>query len=138
MNGHSVVITGPVLLAIAAVAGPSTAFDAVKKVRDWLGRLADAIRGIKLPDWLTPGSPTPFEIGLRGIADALSVITRAQLPRLESRLGDLALAPIQASVAGRPAGGGDTYNTFNFPNVRIDDQRDLTRRIRTTQILMGA
>lgn len=25
----------------------------------------------QLPDWATPGSPTPFEIGLRGISDAL-------------------------------------------------------------------
>lgn len=112
--------------------------DAVQKVVNWLGTLAEKIRSIKLPDWLTPGSPTPFEMGLRGIADALNVINRTQLPRLESRLGNLALAPIQASVAGRVSGGGDTYNTFNFPNVRIDDERDLTRRIRTTQILMEA
>ena len=27
-----------------------------------------------MPDWLTPGSPTPFELGLRGIASALKEV----------------------------------------------------------------
>jgi len=48
--------------------------DAVKSVLDWLGDLWDSLEGAKdsLPDWLVPGSPTPFELGLRGIADALN------------------------------------------------------------------
>lgn len=45
--------------------------EAVKKVIQFFKDLVAGIKNIKLPDWLTPGSPTPFEIGLRGIADAL-------------------------------------------------------------------
>lgn len=44
---------------------------AVQGAIDWLNGLADSISNLKLPDWLTPGSPTPLEIGLRGIGDAL-------------------------------------------------------------------
>ena len=53
-------------------------WDAFKKIGEAVGKviqffkdLVAGIKNIKLPDWLTPGSPTPFEIGLRGIADAL-------------------------------------------------------------------
>lgn len=43
----------------------------VKEVVTWLENLATSISKLKLPDWLTPGSPTPFETGLVGIASAL-------------------------------------------------------------------
>ena len=53
----------------------SSAFDGLKNAVQWvidkLHTLADAISNINLPSWLVPGSPTPFEEGLRGIADAL-------------------------------------------------------------------
>lgn len=52
----------------------------VQKVIDWFNGLTDAIQNISLPDWLTPGSPTPFELGLRGIADALEEVNRTGLP----------------------------------------------------------
>ena len=57
------------------------AFDAVKSaiesVTKWLGTLADKIGSIKLPGWLTPGSVTPFEEGLRGIADVMHEVAGA-------------------------------------------------------------
>ncbi len=48
--------------------------EAVKKVIQFFKDLVAGIKNIKLPDWLTPGSPTPFEMGLRGIADALNEV----------------------------------------------------------------
>lgn len=39
-----------------------------KKIEDF----ATSISTLKLPPWATPGSPTPWEIALRGIGDALS------------------------------------------------------------------
>ena len=33
--------------------------------------MADAISNIDLPDWLTPGSATPLEVGLSGIANVI-------------------------------------------------------------------
>ena len=44
--------------------------DAIKTMQGGLSTLADSIRGLKLPAWLTPGSPTPFETGLLGISAA--------------------------------------------------------------------
>lgn len=44
----------------------------VKGVVEWLGKLATSISTLKLPSWLTPGSPTPWEIALYGIGAALS------------------------------------------------------------------
>ena len=48
-----------------------------------LERVADRIGGmieeaLSMPDWLIPGSPTPFELGLRGIGAAIN-----QMPALE-------------------------------------------------------
>lgn len=39
--------------------------DKVKDVIGWFGKI-----DVSLPDWLVPGSPTPFETGLRGIGSA--------------------------------------------------------------------
>lgn len=44
---------------------------AVQTVIGWITSLTTALSNIHLPDWLMPGSPTPFEIGLRGIANAM-------------------------------------------------------------------
>lgn len=48
--------------------------DAISNVIGWFNDLKDKIDNLKLPDWLTPGSPTPFELGLRGIASALKEV----------------------------------------------------------------
>lgn len=51
----------------------------IQQATQWLLDLAETIRGIELPQWLKPGSPTPFEIGLVGIASALSTVVSAAL-----------------------------------------------------------
>jgi len=48
--------------------------DAISNVIGWFEDLKDKLSNIHLPDWLTPGSPTPFELGLRGIASALKEV----------------------------------------------------------------
>lgn len=50
--------------------------NAIGNVIGWLSNLASSISNVHLPSWLTPGSPTPFEIGLLGIADALKTVNR--------------------------------------------------------------
>jgi len=54
------------------------AFDAIggaiENVIGWFESLRDKISNIQLPDWLIPGSPAPFELGLRGIASALKEV----------------------------------------------------------------
>ena len=53
--------------AIDAVTG------AIEKVSGWFTTLGEKIAALKdkLPDWLTPGSPTPLETGLVGIGEAM-------------------------------------------------------------------
>lgn len=48
---------------------------AVDTVIGWIEDLTSSLEDIELPDWLTPGSPTPFELGLLGIASAAQVAT---------------------------------------------------------------
>lgn len=68
--------------------------DSLRWVADRLGDLKGALSGLTLPDWLTPGSPTPLEVGIRGIAQATGDLTSRQLPGLQSglALGDSPLA----------------------------------------------
>lgn len=82
----------------------AAAFDkigqAISNVIGWLKNLAGNIGTLKLPDWLTPGWPTPFEIGLWGIADALQAVAATDVP-LFGAGPNLALA-----TAGMPGGAG--------------------------------
>jgi hypothetical protein len=78
----------------------SPAFDGLSKTIDkvvgWINTLAEKLRNMKLPDWMTPGSPTPWELGLRGVADALQQLSRSNLPTFQAAL-ELQPEPILAS-----------------------------------------
>jgi len=80
--------------------------DAVLDVIGWLGELATTIGNLQLPDWLTPGSPTPFEMGLRGIASAMSDVNRVGLPAFG--LGN-----------GIGASGGGSNGGMSIGNISI-------------------
>jgi len=76
------------------------AWEWIKNLIDKLVSLRDKLRTIKLPDWLTPGSPTPFELGLRGIASALDEVN-----------GKMGSGPlISLGGAGVGGGGGPHYH----------------------------
>ena len=109
----------PVLEAVGKYVGETLtkAFEgistAIQDVTAWLEDMAKKISNLDLPDWLTPGSPTPFEIGLRGIADALDDVSGASLPAFESGL-DL----------GAPNMGGSGKSVvFNFQDTRLDEDQ---------------
>lgn len=55
----------------AITAGFNGIVTAIQSATTWLNTLAANITALQLPPWLTPGSPTPFELGLLGIATAL-------------------------------------------------------------------
>lgn len=65
-----------------------------------LENLKDILGKIKLPDWLTPGSPTPLELGILGINKALGLINRQGLPEFSAKIngGGLAGAPALAGI----------------------------------------
>lgn len=74
--------------------------NALKWVIDKLKDLQTWLESITLPDWLTPGSPTPFEMGLRGIAGAMG-----DLNNLTAKVG---FVPSGLQGSGMGAGGSTT------------------------------
>jgi hypothetical protein len=56
--------------------------------------LQSTLSGLRPPSIFTPGSPTPFEMGLRGINDAMREINRTGLPAIDASAG------VQAALAG--------------------------------------
>lgn len=117
----------PVIQRVASWLGDklSPAFhdigDAISSVIGWVDRMAERLNSISLPSWLTPGSPTPFEIGLLGIADAMKDVNRIGLP-------SLAVSGVDALSAGTTSGVGgiNIYVTSDG----VTDERDIANKIR--------
>jgi len=94
---------------------------AISNVIDWIGKVAAKLLSIKLPKWLNPGSPTPFEMGLLGIGDAMERLARSKLPELKYGLSRLPTAQVDAvGAAARMSQPISTRqysqsNTLNMP-----------------------
>jgi hypothetical protein len=95
---------------VAAFRGVSTAIQAATS---WLKNLASAIANLQLPDWLTPGSPTPFELGLVGIGNVLKSLAKTQLPTFEAALDIRGPAGALAMDGGGNSTVNNTYNIFS-------------------------
>lgn len=100
--------------------------DAISGVVDWLKDLAGRIGNLELPDWLTPGSPTPFEIGLRGIGDAMRRLSQVQVPRLSSELRQVyeveAVSRPDEAAVGR---GGGQVVIYGLTLEGVQDRQGL-------------
>jgi len=87
---------------------------AIEKFVDWLGKAADAIRNLKLPDWLIGHSPSPFENTLMGAAKALEKQLNPQIGKFSAQL--------QASMGNGM--GGSTTTTYDqrsyFQGASVD------------------
>ena len=92
---------------------------AIEKVKNWLKELADQIRNLKLPDWMTPGSPTPWEKGLRGVAAALEKELSPQLGKFSTQLQATGGAGIGAQTDAR-----DYSHTTRVDQMNINNGRD--------------
>lgn len=105
----------------------STLSGIIQTITDTLGIMTDGLNNIDLPDWMTPGSPTPWEIGLRGVGDALKTLNTLSLPSLTSNLN---LMPAPASV-----GGGNSDIMMVNPTFQVNDRKgfdELMRTLRTS------
>lgn len=78
-DAFSKFISGKFLKALQGVGS------AIQKLITWIQSMADALNNLSLPDWLTPGSPTPWEIGLIGINRAMEDLNQ-HLPNLANGL----------------------------------------------------
>lgn len=112
---------------------------AVSSVIGWLEKMADKMSSLKLPKWLTPGSPTPFEIGLRGIGSAARQLARADFPQLGSSLSTFpSRAPVEMNSETvdnhQEIGEINLYNTGN-DSAMLDR---LTWRLRRKRVYGGA
>jgi TP901 family phage tail tape measure protein len=76
-------VLGPVTGSFEGLGGK------IQDVAGFITGLADKLRDISLPGWMTPGSPTPWEIGLRGVRDELESLYRGDLPLLNTQLQGL-------------------------------------------------
>ena len=99
------------------------------QVRQKLDELTTALNNATLPSWLQPGSPTPFELGLRGISSALDQVSGKAAFSISPNVARASIQPAPASALGRqpaqqpaPAGGG---MTLSIGPVTINSQMDL-------------
>lgn len=108
--------------------------NAIAKVVGWLSDLASMLNNISLPAWMTPGSPTPWEIGLRGVGKAMNDLSRSQLPTFSAAL-DLQAQPI--GVSGSPiafgnavaGGAGGTVIQIDVRSDGVHDEKDIANKI---------
>lgn len=82
----------------------------IQDVVEWINDLADIISNLELPDWLTPGSPTPFEIGLKGINEELKKMSSGSFPAVRHQLE---LMNSARDVSGISTGVGASTNISN-------------------------
>src|SRR6185369_17977286 len=89
----------------------------IHNVVTWINNLADSISNLELPDWLTPGSPTPFEIGLKGINEQLKKMAKASLPAITQQielLGSVRDVPGVNSAAAAASISNSSQSTRNY------------------------
>jgi len=97
---------------------------------DAVKRAASAIANFKLPSWLTPGSPTPFELGLRGIRDEMGSLARMEMPRLTvgfERMQSTEFAPRGGGQAG--AASGQQVNIYGLVLPGVQDRQGLLEQL---------
>src|SRR3990167_3445392 len=98
-----------VQLAAIVMQGLAGALEGLSRLLDRMAdswrRFGDAVSNAvgRIPDWLIPGSPTPFERGLRGIAGAMDELRQPGLG-----LGGLVPAGGRAGGGGVPAAPSPT------------------------------
>lgn len=104
--------------------------DALVVVCGWIDSLTAKLASISIPDWLMPGSPTPFEIGLRGIASAMSELSRSEIPEFAAKLA-LAPEPIEAvtGLASVRVSGATSVASSSKNSESQPDYRDMLERI---------
>jgi hypothetical protein len=90
----------------------SGAFNTLKSqimtVYNWIKKLMHSLANIELPSWMTPGSPTPWEIGLRGVSGAMEDLDSRNLPGLSR-----ALVNLNAKMATSGAAAGSSLSSSN-------------------------
>ena len=104
---------------------------AVRWLLDKLSDLQDALNNLTLPDWFTPGSPTPWEWGIRGVNRHMGQLSQVELPALERSL-NLNAPGLQAGTAMNTT-NNTTLNLVQ--NYASGDGQSLATQLRQAQSL---
>jgi len=74
-------------------------YDAIDGVITKIDNMIEAFAKIKvkLPYWLQPGSPTPLELGLIGIGDAMENLAKKSMPQMAYGLTSATMSPAMAA-----------------------------------------
>ncbi|MCJ7532263.1 MAG: phage tail tape measure protein, partial [Anaerolineales bacterium] len=119
--------------------GISGAFDAVAKAVQWvIDKIKEVIEwfakvGDSLPDWLNPGSPTPLEMGLRGIAAQLKNIN--QLTGSMPLFNGLSATMPALAMAGTEDSQSSISGSYNNSYTTITTNRDPLRILNASRHL---
>lgn len=93
--------------------------------------LQNTLNNMTLPDWMTPGSPTPWEMGLRGVNQAMGQLANQTMPNFSAQLnlqpaaGTLGIdaAPaagaVSTATAGGAGGNGDPMLAMLVEDLRV-------------------
>lgn len=84
--------------------------NAISAVIKKVAEMVAAFLKVKLPKMLTPGSPTPFEMGLRGISSAMDSLSGSSLPKLQTGLN------IDQNVTSAGGGGAGASAEAKAPS----------------------
>ncbi len=109
------VIETSIWMTTQQVNGVTALVDGLKSLAEWFGKLPEKIDEFTnalagsdagLPGWMRPGSPTPLELGIRGISDALN-----KMPDLAGAFAGPQVAA--GSLAGAVGGMSLSFNQVN-------------------------
>lgn len=126
---------------------------ALSSVWEWFGRMlgrldrfADSIRSAELPDFMRTRSPTPWETGLRGVADIMDTLSTDTIPRLGRQMGqamegkellDLAFSPAQSMILRSVLAGdgeGQAGNNYSF-NMTVNTRAEASTVMRDFELM---
>ena len=101
----------------------TAALDVASGVIEWFKGAWDTLSNITLPDWMTPGSPTPFEMGIRGITDAMTDLSSMGAPKLQAAFAGIGG---QTNVTNHNYNLTAQYQDRQSPGSLADDVRALS------------
>jgi hypothetical protein len=98
--------------------------NAIAGVVGWVQTLASSFNSLSVPAIFQPGSPTPFENGLRGINSAMSALNKTTLPTFNSQLNVQTKSPIADSIPSKTRNNNDdkpanSQQSFDFDYPRF-------------------
>jgi hypothetical protein len=96
-------------------AGLKSVARGVRNAIDWVQRMRDKLTNLKIPDWLTPGSPTPLEMGLIGISKSMRNLSTVELPSLTHNINML---PVTTGIEQSKKDDPVAFLKQNYPTAK--------------------